>query len=374
MMTAACALMSASLLAACSASEEEAPAPEAETPAESGPAESGPAESGPAEETRPADGVEPDGSGEFERAAIDIQEWNVPWEGRPRDPYTLDGETVWFNGQANSYIARLDVATGEMERVDLSEGAHPHNLILAEDGDVWYAGNRDSHIGRYDVETGEFERVNTPEDRAFDPHTLIWDSNGDIWFTSQRANSVGRMTLADRAVVALPVTTPNARPYGIKIAPDGTIWFTLFGTNALASLDVNSMAVTEHRLPREEARARRLEITSDGRIWYGDYAGGYLGVFDPAVGEVTGEWPMPNGENSRPYGMASDNQDRIWLVETGIDPNYFVGFDTEAEEFFSITAVPSGGGVIRHMQYLESTGEVWFGADMGTVGRAQVHD
>jgi len=56
-------------------------------------------------------------------ASIDIEEWDVPWEGRPRDPYTLDGQTVWFVGQQNSYIARLDVASGEMERIDLREGA-----------------------------------------------------------------------------------------------------------------------------------------------------------------------------------------------------------------------------------------------------------
>ena len=304
-------------------------------------------------------------------ATVDIQEWNVPWEGRPRDPYTLDGETVWFVGQQNSYIGRLDVPSGQMRRIDLREGAGPHNLIVAPDGDVWYAGNRDAHIGHYDVDTGTFEYIDTPPDTARDPHTLVWDAHGDIWFTSQQANSVGFLDVSERTVEILPVPTPNARPYGIKIAPDGTVWVALFGSDRLASIDPATMTLNEHVLPREDSRPRRIGITSDGRIWYGDYNGGYLGVFDPDSGEAT-EWAMPSGENARPYGLAVDGQDRIWFVETGVDPNWFVGFDPASEAFFSVTAIPSGGGVVRHMQYLPQTGEIWFGSDMGTIGRARV--
>lgn len=320
--------------------------------------------------TRPAADAGP-GQADGEIAAIDIQEWNVPWEGRPRDPYTLDGETVWFVGQQNSYIARLDVASGEMERIDLREGAGPHNLIVAPDGDVWYAGNRDAHIGRYDVDSGAFEYIDTPEDTARDPHTLVWDGNGDIWFTSQGANSVGFLDVSERAVEILPVPTEGARPYGIKIAPDGTVWVALFGTHKLASVDPDTMQLTEHALPREDSRPRRIGITSDGRIWYGDYSGGYLGVLDPDTGEAA-EWAMPSGENARPYALAVDGQDRIWFVETGVSPNWFVGFDPASEAFFSVTAIPSEGGVVRHMQYLPQTGEIWFGSDMGTIGRARV--
>jgi virginiamycin B lyase len=359
------AILASAALMACSA---ETPEPEAEDVATAAePLPETPAPDTAAENT----GDMPGEAGAPQAAAIEIEEWQVPWEGRPRDPYTLDGQTVWFVGQQNSYIARLDVASGEMERIDLREGAGPHNLIVAPDGDVWYAGNRDAHIGRYDVETGEFEFIDTPAGTARDPHTLVWDANGDIWFSSQGANSVGFLDVSERTVEILPVPTQGARPYGIKIAPDGTVWVALFGTHKLASVDPETMQLTEHDLPREEIRPRRIGITSDGRIWYGDYNGGYLGVFDPQTQQTT-EWEMPSGENARPYALAVDGQDRIWLVETGVDPNYFVGFDPASEDFFSITAVPSGGGVVRHMQYLPQNGEIWFGSDMGTIGRARV--
>ena len=263
------AVLASLALMACS---QDAPAPADDDAAESMP-ESRSAEDPAPVEPAAEEAASEQAAGEDEAAtaSIDIEEWEVPWEGRPRDPYTLDGQTVWFVGQQNSYIARLDVASGEMERIDLREGAGPHNLIVAPDGDVWYAGNRDAHIGRYDVETGEFEFIDTPAETARDPHTLVWDANGDIWFSSQQANSVGFLDVSERSVQILPVPTEGARPYGIKIAPDGTVWVALFGTYKLASIDPQTMELTEHDLPREDSRPRRIGITSDGRIRYGDY-------------------------------------------------------------------------------------------------------
>lgn len=347
------------------------PEPAADQDAEMPPAETATAEA-PVTEI-PASEPVADAEPASTPAEIEITEWPVPWEGRPRDPYTTDGQTVWFVGQVNSYIASLDVASGEMTRIDLREGAGPHNLIVEPGGDVWYAGNRDGHIGLYAVDSATFDYVDTPRETAADPHTLIFNADGDIWFTSQRANSIGFMDVETRELTILPVATPSARPYGIRMAPDGRIWVALFGTNKLAVVDPQSLQVTEFDLPRETARPRRLDVTSDGRVWYGDYSDGYLGALDPATGEIT-EWPMPSGDSARPYALIADDSDRVWFVETGTSPNYFVGFDTRSEEIVSVTPIPSGGGVIRHMQFLADTQEIWFGTDAGTIGRASLGD
>jgi virginiamycin B lyase len=41
--------------------------------------------------------------------------------------------------------------------------------------------------------------------------------------------------------------------------------------------------------------------------------------------------------------------------------------------YFSETDIPSGAGSVRHMYYFEPAGEVWFGTDANTIGRARVH-
>lgn len=301
-----------------------------------------------------------------------IEEWAVPWErSRPRDPFVRSPDEIWFVGQRGNYVARLTPSSGEFRRIDLPDGAGPHNLIVDDTGMVWYAGNTDSHIGRLDPDTSEVTKFAMPDDRAADPHTLVFDGKGNIWFTVQGGNFVGRLAMATGNTDLIEVPTSSARPYGIKLDSKGVVWVVEFASNKLLRVDPETLQANEITLPREDARPRRLEITSDDRIWYVDYADGYLGHYDPVSGEFA-EWLLPNGSGSRPYGTAIDKHDNIWIVETGTDPNNFVGFSTRNETFISETAIPSGGGAVRHMDYDPETNSVWFGTDTNTIGRAKL--
>ncbi len=307
-----------------------------------------------------------------EADTLSIDEWDVPYDAsRPRDPYVGPDGLVWFVGQRADYVASFDPATGDFERYDLEPGTAPHTCIVGDDGTVWIAGNGSAYIGRLDPETGVIEKIAMPDARATDPHTMAFNSEGDIWFTLQVSNRVGFLDTETEEVEIIPVESGGARPYGLKVDANDRPWIVLFGTNKLATVDPASMDLDEVALPREEARPRRIDVTSDGGVWYVDYAEGYLGRYDPTT-NVVEEWPMPGGRGARPYAMASDDQDRLWFVETGPSPNRFAGFDPATESFVSTTEVPSGGGTIRHMYFHQPTGAIWFGADTNTIGRAHV--
>lgn len=301
-----------------------------------------------------------------------LTEWQVPYpDSRPRDPYVDASGIVWFVGQRGNYVASFDPKTEAFRRLPLSDGTGPHNLIVAGSDTIWYAGNRAMHIGRMDANDGLIHKIMMPDEAARDPHTLVFDSEGDIWFTVQGGNFIGKLTLNDEKVRLIPSLTRGSRPYGINIAPDGEVWVSLFGTNKLARINPTTFELTEIVLPRPGARPRRVELTSDGLVWYVDYAQGYLGRLDPVSGTIT-EWPAPSGETSRPYAMEVDSQERIWFVESGPQPNLFVGFDTKTETFTPGVALDSGGGTVRHMHYDLATNAIWFATDRNTLGRAQL--
>lgn len=303
---------------------------------------------------------------------IEITEWTVPWENsRPRDPYVDNQGRVWFVGQRSHYVAYLVPSTGEFRRYDLEDGTGPHNLVVDDDGTVWYAGNRAAHIGKLDPETGEIVKIPMPDPAARDPHTLVFNSAGDIWFTVQGGNFVGKLDVESGDVRLTKVPTPNARPYGIVVDDTDRPWFTEFGSYKIGTVDPETFELEEIELTRTDARPRRLQITSDGDIWYVDYRQGYLGRIDRETREIT-EWRAPAAADSRPYGMIVDSQDRLWFVETGPDPNTFVGFDPATQEFFSVTQIGSGAGAVRHMYYDQPRGAVWFGTDANTIGRASL--
>ncbi|MDQ3699048.1 MAG: lyase [Gemmatimonadota bacterium] len=304
---------------------------------------------------------------------VSISEWTVPWEkSRPRDPY-VDGQgRVWFVGQAGNYIAYLDPKSGEFKRYEIEAGTHPHNLIIDAQGAVWYAGNRNAHIGKLDPATGKITKFAMPDTAARDPHTLVFDRAGDIWFTVQGGNFVGKLATKSGQVQLVKVPTARARPYGIVVDSKNRPWFNEFGTNKIATIDPATMALKEYPLPHEATRGRRIGITSDDKVWYVDYSRGYLARLDPATGKVD-EWPTPSGARSLPYAMTVDDRDRIWYVETGIQPNRLVGFDPKTQQVFSTTEIKqSGAGTVRHMVFHTPTREIWFGTDANTIGRAAV--
>lgn len=301
-----------------------------------------------------------------------IREWSVPYpESRPRDPYVAPDGSIFFVGQRSHYVARLDPTTGGMTKYDLNPGAGPHNVIIDSRGMAWYAGNTDAHIGMLNPATGAITRYDMPQADARDPHTLVFDRDENIWFTLQGSNMVGFFDRKSEETTLIPVPTPRSRPYGIVIDSKGTVWLNLFGTNKIASVDPATKTLVEHTLPRDAARTRRIGIDSKDRVWYVDYGAGHVGYFDPAA-KTFREWAAPSGAQSRPYAMAIDAQDKVWVVETGIQPNRFARFDPESMTFDRFTPVPSGGGTVRHMVYDAKTQTIWFGADTNTIGRIEV--
>jgi virginiamycin B lyase len=299
-------------------------------------------------------------------AGLSLNEWQVPWENtRPRDPAVKDPERIWFVGQRGDYVAMLDPCSGEFERHDLDAGAGPHTVIVDERG-AWYAGNRAQHIGLIDPDSGEIEKIMLPGDGRRDPHTMDFTSTGNIWFSVQGGNQLGYLDTEARQITIHDVATPGARPYGLVVDEDDRPWATLFGTNKLATM--RDGEIHEIELPRPEARPRRIAVAG-GAVWYVDYAGGYLGRYDPDSGEID-EWAAPAGSGARPYAMAADDVGRLWFVETGIQPNRFVGFDPDMETFTEPVEIASGGGTVRHMVFDPETRTIWFGTDTNTIGRA----
>jgi len=289
-------------------------------------------------------------AGELRMDADAVKEWTVPWEKtRPRDPYVDQQGKVWFVGQGGNYVARLDPATGEFKQFTIDAGTYPHNLVVDRHNTVWFTGNRNGRIVKLDAATGKLTTYLMPDSTVRDPHTMIFDQKGDAWFTAQGAGVVGKLTVAD-GKIRLWRFEKDSRPYGIVIDAKGRPWFDLFGTNKIGTIDPATGEAKEYTLPNERARPRRIALTADGIVWYGDYTRGYLGRLDPATGKID-EYAMPSGPASLPYAMTTDDQDRIWLAETGVQPNKLVAFDTKSRSWVSSIVVPGTPNTIRHMVF-----------------------
>lgn len=298
--------------------------------------------------------------------------WETPWDKtRPRDPYADQSGRVWFVGQQGNYVAYMDPKNGEFKRYEIEEGTNPHNLVVDKQGTVWFTGNRNGRIVKMDPVTGKLTNFMMPDSTVRDPHTMIFDSKGDAWFTAQSAGVVGRLTQAD-GKIRLWKMENRSRPYGIWMDSKDRPWFDLFGTNKIGTVDPASGEFKEYALPSPQSRPRRIAITPDDAVWYGDYPRGFLGRLDPKTG-ATEEWALPSGNASLPYAMTVDDRGRVWVAETGVQPNRLVAFDPARKAFTeTVTIAANGPNTIRHMTFDKATRQIWFGGDANMIGRVKV--
>ncbi len=293
----------------------------------------------------------------------ELVEWEVEWGGRTRDPSVSPDGTIWFVGQAGNYVARFDPADESFRRYEIEEGANPHTVIVDEDGYGWYAGNRNATITRVHPETGELRVFPTGEAR--DPHTMVFDGEGGIWFTSQQSNRVGHIDMATGEYrLVTPHDNDRARPYGIVLDDEGHPWVSLFGEDEVVRIHPESLEITRFNKAQEESRGRRLEVLNDGFVWSVDEPHGILARIEIATGEVT-RYPMPGGQDSRPYAITKDDRGVLWISETGPEKQ-LVAFDPASESFIAVHQVSNN---IRHMAFDEERGAIWFGTDSNYLGR-----
>jgi virginiamycin B lyase len=276
-------------------------------------------------------------------------------------------------GQAGNYIAYLDNKTGQFKRFEIDSGTHPHNLVV-EKGMVWYTGNRNGRIVKLDPATGKLTNYMIPDSTVRDPHTMIFDpKSGVAWFTAQGAGAVGRFEPAT-GKFRLWKTGERTRPYGIVIDSKGRPWFDLFGTNKIATIDPKTFDLKEYVIASDSARPRRIAITSDDQVYWGDYRRGFLGHLDPKTGKMA-EYQLPLGARALPYAMTTDDRDNIWVAQNGHPgiPATLVAFDPKTSKFVAeIPVGRPGPNTIRHMTFDKATRQIWFGTDQGAIGKIAV--
>lgn len=316
---------------------------------------------------------------EAQRATATIEQWQVPYDNaRPRDPSVAPDGSIYFVGQrANgNYVARFNPETEEFTRYVLPDGTLPHTNAVADDGIVWVAGNGNGTIVRLDPETRQTRVIPVHLDGSqdTDPHTMVFDGQGGLWFTAQNSHFVGHLNLETEQVRTVRTSPEGTRsgPYGIVTDETGRPWFVLFHTNEIGTIDPNTMALETFELPNADSRPRRIARTDDGMLWYVDYSRGYLGMLNPETGVVQ-EWQSPSAGNARAYGMVADDVGRVWYVETGVQPNRMVAFDTNAKAFVYNEPIPGDGrNAVRHMVFDAERRMVWYGSDINFIGAVSV--
>ena len=153
-----------------------------------------------------------------------------------RDTTPAPDGTIWFCGQRNGTLGRLDPRDGSYKLVDLGKGAAPHGVIIGPDGAPWVTEGGQNAIARVDPGDHKVTLFRLPEKEAYaNLNTAVFDKNGIYWFTGQ-SGIYGRLDPKSGDMTVFK--SPRGRgTYGMTITPKGDIWYASLAGNHIAKID-----------------------------------------------------------------------------------------------------------------------------------------
>ena len=274
-----------------------------------------------------------------------------------RDIAAAPDGTIWYCGQRNGTLGRLDPRDGSFRQIDLGKGAAPHGVIIGPDGAPWITEGGQNAIARVDPADHKVRLFRLPETESYaNLNTAIFDKNGIYWFTGQ-SGIYGRLDPKSGDMTVFK--SPRGRgTYGITITPKGDIWYASLAGNHIAKIDPATGNATVVEPPTPNQGARRVWSDSKGRIWVSEWNSGNVSMHDPADNSWKA-WKLP-GTGPRTYAVYVDEKDKVWLTDFGA--NAIVRFDPVTQKFDSFPSDMPGANV---RQLAGKPGEVW-GGESGT--------
>jgi len=290
-----------------------------------------------------------------------ISEWPVPTPKFARDPAAGPDGNIYIAVMNGNKIARFDTKARVFKEWDLPPGAQPHGLLVDRNGLVWYTGNGNGTIGRLDPATGKITEFKSPSGGG-GPHTLVIDdAQTTIWFTFQRGDKIGRVDLTTGQLTEFK--TRNG-PYGITLDKAGHVWFCQMGGDSLGKLDPKTGAVTEYPMG-DGSRPRRMATAPDGALWVTFFGNGKLAKVDPATGKIARVYDLPAGASGGPYAVSVDAAGLVWANEISTDTVVRLDPATGTLRVFQL---PSKGVGSRKM-IVDGQGRLWYmGSHNGRLG------
>jgi virginiamycin B lyase len=175
---------------------------------------------------------------------------------------------LWFTGQAG-VIGKVAVKTGVVTVKDAPRGRGPYGICATPQGDVWYCSLANSFIAQIDLKSGE-SRIVEPPTKDQGARRVWSDSHGRIWVSEWNSGQVSvhdpRARNASSAWRSWKLPGNGPRAYAVYVDDKDMVWLSDFGNNAVVRFDPHHEKFDSWRHPREAASVRQI-LGRPGEVW-----------------------------------------------------------------------------------------------------------
>ena len=199
----------------------------------------------------------------------------------------VDGK-VWSNDVARQSIMRLDLKTGQYQRIDpfkfLPKGRPHAPYGMAADGEnnLYFMDFGDQNIGRVDAKTGASTIFPTPTEKSRPRRTML-DDRGRLWFAEFAADKLGMFDTKTESFAEWDVPTPYTYPYDVFCDRNGELWSAGMASDRVLRFDPQSGGAVEYLLSRP-TNVRRVFVdasTNPVTFWAGNNHGAEIIRLEP---------------------------------------------------------------------------------------------
>jgi len=238
---------------------------------------------------------------------------------------------LWFTDARTNSIAKLDVASGKIELVEIpTPKAGPMGIVLSPDNNsIWFAEIIANKIGKLEVESNKIDEYFTGEETG--PTFLTFDNDGMLWATMSYSNSVLRVqtgllgSIISSGISSMTLPKPDRfSPFGIVVVASNEtqkIFVSDHSSSRVISSDANSnfQPYTSYWTSPSKIYPITLpsQIVSDksGNIYFPEHGGNRISKINIESGIMT-EYDIPTGPLSTAVFIAvSDDGKRAWFTE-----------------------------------------------------------
>jgi streptogramin lyase len=308
-----------------------------------------------------------------------ITEYDLPRpEIQPHDVIVDRDGMAWFGHFGEQFLTRLDPRTGEVKDFPIPvqrPGSPVGTLDIELDsvGKIWVGLMYQTGVAKFDRATETFRIYPLPKDwlriNTQQSHFSVAGAgvDGRAWVKDSNHSQVLRLDMASGVYenlgsLKVPSTGQPIGIYGIYADQQNNAYALDFSYGGITRLPADGSVSTYYPTPTPNARARRGRVDAEGKLWFAEFGGNGIGLFDPAVREIT-EWRMPLPWEA-PYDVVADRRGDVWEVNEASDR---VGRLTPASGQIVDYLLPRTGVNVRRV-FVDDRGEhpaIWFGSDHG---------
>ena len=171
---------------------------------------------------------------------------------------------LWFTGQ-NGIYGRLDPTTGHIKTFASPKGPGPYGISTTPDGEVYFASLAGSYIARIDLETGNVTVLEppTPDQGA----RRVWsDSINRIWVSEWDSGKLGVYDPDTKTWKEWQLPGENPLPYAVYVDEHDKVWISDFASNSFLRFDPMLESFEEFKLPSKDAKVRQI-LGSPEEVW-----------------------------------------------------------------------------------------------------------